>query len=74
MVRCGSRAAALAVDSVAGVRILPPGAVAAPLVADAAQGALAALRVRDAELVLVLEASRLAPEGVFEALQRETVP
>jgi len=74
MVRCGSRAAALAVDGVAGIRTLPPGAVTAPLVAGAAQGALAALRVCDADLVLVLEASRLVPEGVFEALQLGTVP
>jgi purine-binding chemotaxis protein CheW len=74
MVRCGARAAALAVDSVVGIRALPPGAVMAPLVAGAAQGALAELRVRDAQLVLVLEASRLVPEGAFEALEREMVP
>jgi purine-binding chemotaxis protein CheW len=74
MVRCGARAAALAVDSVVGIRVLPPGAAIAPLVAGAAQGALAELRVRDADLVLVLEASRLVPEGAFEALQRETIP
>lgn len=74
MVRCGARAAALAVDAVLGIRALPPGAAIAPLVAGAAQGALAGLRIRDAELVLVLEASRLVPEGAFEALQRETVP
>ena len=74
MVRCGARAAALAVDSVIGIRALPPGAAIAPLVAGAARGALAELRVQDAELALVLEASRLVPEGVFEALQRETVP
>jgi purine-binding chemotaxis protein CheW len=74
MVRCGARAAALAVDGVSGVRRLPAGATTAPLVAGAAQGALAALRVRDVELVLVLEASRLVPEGTFEALEHGTVP
>jgi chemotaxis signal transduction protein len=74
MLRCGARAAALAVDSVVGIRALPEGVAIAPLVAGAAQGALAELRVRDAELVLVLEASRLVPEGAFDALLRETVP
>jgi purine-binding chemotaxis protein CheW len=74
MVRCGARAAALAVDGVTGIRRLPPGAATAPLLAVAAQGALAALRVRDAELLVVLEASRLVPEGTLEALERGTVP
>ena len=74
MVRCGARAAALAVDGVTGIRRLPPGAATAPLLAGAAQGALAALRVRDAELVVVLEASRLLPEGTLEALEHGTVP
>jgi purine-binding chemotaxis protein CheW len=74
MVRCGARAAALAVDGVTGIRRLPPGAATAPLLAGAAQGALAALRVRDAELVVVLEASRLVSESALEALEHGTVP
>jgi purine-binding chemotaxis protein CheW len=71
VVRCGERAAALAVDAVLGVQTLPGAAAATPLVAGAAGGAVTELRTLDAELVLVLEAASLVPEGAFHALPLE---
>ena len=70
VVRCGARRAAVAVDEVAGVAALDGVADAPPLVAAAAQGAVEALAAAGAELLVVLRAARLVPDGVWAALER----
>ena len=57
----GERSVALAVDAVLGIRDLPVGALGAapPLLRDAAMDALEAVGRLDAELLVVLRASRL---------------
>lgn len=67
IVRCGARVAALAVRQVAGVRPLPGGGAELPLLAGAAEGAVASLRALDRELLVVLEAGRLVPDEVLRA-------
>lgn len=64
------RQVALAVDAVLGVRALDGVACAAvpPLLHGAEAGLLAALGTLDAELLLVLQAARLVPEGLWQAL------
>lgn len=64
------RQVALAVDAVLGVRALDGEAYGAvpPLLHGAEAGLLAALGTLDAELLLVLQAARLVPEGLWQAL------
>jgi purine-binding chemotaxis protein CheW len=64
VVRAGGREAALAVAAVLGVSELDPaGARDLPLVRDACAGALSSLRTLDGDLLVVLGAARLVPEG-----------
>lgn len=64
-VRAGGRAAALAVAGVIGLLQLDPGgARTLPLVRDACAGALESLRTLDGDLLVVLGAARLVPDGV----------
>lgn len=68
-IRCGERTAALAFESILGVRALPAhGDDLPPLLAGAPSAALSGLATLDAELLLVLHGSRLVPEGVWNAL------
>jgi purine-binding chemotaxis protein CheW len=67
VVRCGGRTAALAVQRVEGVAVLPQASAHVPLLQGAASGAVASLRALDRELLVVLEASRLVPEDVLRA-------
>ena len=69
-VRAGARLVALAVEEIAGVRVLAGGDLAAlpPLLRDASDGAAAALGRLDAELLYVLELSRAVPDDVWRAL------
>jgi purine-binding chemotaxis protein CheW len=69
LVRAGARRALLAVDAVIGVGDLPAGLDAAPpLLASSAGGAVEALGALDGELLAVLQAARLVPDGAWEAL------
>ena len=67
IVRCGERTAALAVRRVDGVAALPETTARVPLLQGAASGAVASLRALDRELLVVLDASLLVPEGVLRA-------
>jgi purine-binding chemotaxis protein CheW len=63
-VRAGGRHAALAVTAVLGVTELDAaGAGAVPLVGDACAGAIASLRSRDRDLLVVLDAARVVREA-----------
>jgi purine-binding chemotaxis protein CheW len=67
-VRSGGRHAALAVAAVLRVVDLDPaGARTLPLVRDACAGALASLRALDGDLLVVLGAARLVPDGASAA-------
>ena len=69
-VLAGSRCVALAVGSVLGVRALPAGSLRElpPLLQEAGAEAVAAIGLLDAELLLVLQGTRLLPEDVWGAL------
>jgi purine-binding chemotaxis protein CheW len=63
----GERLVGLAVDDVIGVEVIE-GTLAKdlpPLLRDAAGDAIQAMRVLDGELLLLLEAGRLVPDGVL---------
>ncbi|HEX3346425.1 MAG TPA: chemotaxis protein CheW [Polyangiaceae bacterium] len=62
-VRAAHRTVALAVDAVVGVRGLTPGAFRdlPPLLRDAAPGGVTTIASLDAELLVVLDAARIAP-------------
>ncbi len=66
----GERQLALAVDAVVGVRMLSAAMLAdiAPLLDGADAGLVQAIATQDAELLMVLQASRLVPETLWEAL------
>lgn len=69
LVRCGARAAALAVDAVLGVAPVDgsaPRAIA--LLQAATAGAVEALGALDRELLLVLAAARVVPDGAWRAI------
>jgi purine-binding chemotaxis protein CheW len=73
--RAGTRRFALAVDAVLGVRALDPGSLAVlPPLLDELGDVVTAIGTLDAQLLLVLRASRLVPESVFEVARaaRET--
>lgn len=68
-VRAGRRDAALAVAAVVGVAELDPrGGRSEPLVGDACAGAIASLRARDDDLLVVLDAARIVPDAAWAAL------
>jgi chemotaxis signal transduction protein len=71
----GGRSVAVAVTEVVGVYRLDAAAMAQvpPLLRDAADGIVCALSLLDAELLLVLQASRLVPEAVWAAVDSKTV-
>jgi len=66
----GSRHVALAVGSVLGVRAIPPASLQAlpPLLQDAGADAVASIGLLDAELLLVLQASRLLSDEAWAGL------
>ncbi|HEY2509791.1 MAG TPA: chemotaxis protein CheW [Polyangiaceae bacterium] len=66
--RVGDRAVALAVDSVLGVQPLTSGTLRElpPLLRDANSDAVTAVGTLDGELLLVLRAARLVPDGALE--------
>jgi len=69
LVRCGPRAAALAVDAVLGVTSLDPsGAGPVPLLEGGAAGAVEALGALDGDLLLVLRAARVVPEDAWRRI------
>jgi purine-binding chemotaxis protein CheW len=68
-VRAGPRTAALAVAAVLGVSELDPrDGRSEPLVQDACAGAIASLRARDDDLLVVLDAARIVPDAAWAAL------
>ncbi len=69
LVRCGPRAAALAVDAVLGVTSLDPsGAGPVPLLEGGGAGAVEALGALDGDLLLVLRAARVVPEDAWRQI------
>lgn len=71
--KAGERRVAFAVDGVRGVRDIDPGEIAKlpPLLRDASEHVVAALGTLDAELLVVLQAGRLVPDGVWASLAAE---
>jgi purine-binding chemotaxis protein CheW len=67
-VRAGARTVAVAVDEVVAVAAIPDGADLPPLVGAVAADAVAHIGTHDADLMVVLEASRLVPDGVWAEL------
>lgn len=72
-VRLGDRRVALAVEGVLGIRELEDSTLQAlpPLLRDANRGLIEAVGMLDSELLMVLEAGRLLPEEIWEALTKE---
>jgi chemotaxis signal transduction protein len=70
ILRCGSRRVALIVDAVLDVRTIEPRVLAAlpPLLGGSTELAVA-IGTLDAELVVVLDASRLLPVETWNALE-----
>lgn len=71
--RLGSRRLALAVEGVLGIRELKESTLQAlpPLLRDANRGLVEAVGTLDSELLMLLEAGRLLPEEIWDALTRE---
>ncbi len=69
--RVGGRRAALAVDGLAGVRSVDEAALSGmpPLLRDSLDGVARAIGSLDEELLLVLQAGRIVPEGVWQAIE-----
>lgn len=72
-VRTGDRQVAFAVDAVLGVRAMAPDSVhpLPPLLADAAGDVVDTVGSLDAELLFVLSSTRILPNAVFEAVERD---
>ncbi len=70
LVRTGERTVALAVDSVVGIAALDDAAFQEipPLLRDANSELISAIGVLDAKLLVVLRSTRVAPDGVWQAL------
>jgi chemotaxis signal transduction protein len=64
-VKAGDRLVALAVDEAVGLRSLPDASLP-PLMQQAASDTVIAMSTLDSELLLVLDAARLAPGDWFE--------
>jgi purine-binding chemotaxis protein CheW len=73
-VRAGGRTVAVAVDEVVGVAAIPDGADLPPLVGALTADAVAHIGTHDADLMVVLEASRLVPDEVWAAVARGGEP
>lgn len=69
-VRAGGRTVALLVDAVTGIRAIDPVAAGAlpPLLRGAAGEAIQSIGAHDADLLLVLEAARLVPPEMVDAM------
>jgi len=69
--KLGVRSAALAVDAVLEIRALPAGMLAniPPLLGEAGADLVSVIGALDAKLLLVLEAARLVPDSVWNALK-----
>jgi purine-binding chemotaxis protein CheW len=74
-VRAGERRVALAVDSVLGVRSIPAGSLRElpPLLRDASAEFVSAIGMLDAELLLILQSTRLVPEDLWTKLGADGV-
>jgi purine-binding chemotaxis protein CheW len=72
----GGRRVALAVDGVVGVGTIPERSShdLPPILGDVAAEFVAAIGTLDADLLLVLRAARLVPEGVWEVLDAKGPP
>jgi purine-binding chemotaxis protein CheW len=72
VVRTDDRAVALAVDAVVGIRMLAPERMQAlpPLLRDADNDVISAIGRLDSALFLVLQASRMVPQGLAEDMTR----
>jgi chemotaxis signal transduction protein len=70
VIRTGGRTVALAVGSVLGVCVLPAESAQAmpPLLREAANDAVSAIGIMDAELLLFLGAARIMPEALLDRL------
>lgn len=70
--RLGERVVALALDTVVGVRAVPAAVMdeIAPLLRDADSSLVQAVSTLDAELLLVLQATRLLPESMWQAIDK----
>jgi purine-binding chemotaxis protein CheW len=74
LVRCGARAAALAVDEVLGVTALDPSRVTSqPLLDAGAGGAIEAIGALDRELLVVLQGARVVPPEAWQAISEREV-
>lgn len=69
--RVGNRTLGLAVDAVVGVRTLPASVLAdvPPLLREIGSSHLSLIGALDAELLILLEASRLIPESAWAAIE-----
>jgi purine-binding chemotaxis protein CheW len=69
--KLGVRGAALAVDAVLEIRALPAGMLAniPPLLGEAGADLVSVIGTLDATLLLVLEAARLVPDSVWNAIE-----
>jgi purine-binding chemotaxis protein CheW len=70
-IKMGERYVALAVDSVLGIRSLSRASLAGvpPLLGVSSADSIVAMGSLDAELLLVLEATRVVPESVWNAIK-----
>jgi purine-binding chemotaxis protein CheW len=70
VLRLGERRAALAVDAVEGMRVLPSAALRElpALLGQASRDLVAAVGALDAELLLVLRSSRIVPDAAWDAV------
>jgi purine-binding chemotaxis protein CheW len=76
IVNAGGRRVALAVDHVAGVRTVAPESLTAlpPLMHTTASDVIAAIGLLDAELLLVLQSTRLVPDEVVRPASEGAQP
>ena len=76
VLRLDARRVALAVEDVLGVRTIPAASLAElpPLLRDAAREVVSALGALDAELLIVLHASYLVPESVWDTISVQAAP
>jgi purine-binding chemotaxis protein CheW len=68
--KLGERTAALAVDAVLDVRLVPAGLLAdiPPLLREAGSALVSSIGALDTKLLIVLEAARLIPDSLWEAI------
>jgi len=74
-VKAGNRLVVLAFDAVLGLRAIPPDSLQElpPLLGDARAELITAIGAIDAELLLVLQTTRVVPESIWAALELEGV-